>query len=104
MSPPAPVHPQGLTLTQASPSLLWALTPAALWPPSFWFLTSNLFCTHPGAAPVPPEHSPPMAPQRTWEKSQDLKPDIQGPVCSAPHLPLQLHISLLPQNHIPLQR
>lgn len=49
-----------------------------------------------------PAHSLPMAPQHPGEKSQGLQPDIQAAPCSVPHWPLQLHISLLPKNHIPL--
>lgn len=78
---------------QASPSLIWTLIPSSLLASGF---SLPVRATHgPSADPALP-HSPHVAPQQPWEKSQVMQPNSQGPACSGPHLPLQCPISLYP--------
>lgn len=98
-----PVHPQELSPTQASPSLIWVLVPTFPLASQLLVFLLQAILHMPQYCPcLSPAHGPPMAPQHPWEKSQGPQPDIQAPACSAPHWPLQLHTSLLPKNQIPL--
>lgn len=49
-----PVHPQELSPTQASPSLIWVLVPTFPLAPSFWFFSSRPSYTCPSTAPASP--------------------------------------------------
>lgn len=85
------------------PLLSGPWSPLSLWPPSFWCFSSSPSYPCPSTAPASPLlTAPSMAPQHPWEKSQGPQPDTPHPACAAPHWPLQLHTSLLPQNQIPL--
>lgn len=86
---------------QASPSFIWTLIPTS--PPASQlldFLQRSTLCTAPALTLSSPAHSPHVALQQPWEKSQVLQPNIQGRACSGPHLPLQHHVSLHPQTTV----
>lgn len=96
---PGPYPKPGLTLSYLDPHphlTLSYLDPGPHLPsglPAFIFLLLSILQMPQCCPCLSPAHSPPVGPQHPWEKSQ-------GPVSSAPHW--QLHILLLPKNHIPL--
>lgn len=91
--------PFAMATAQASPSLIWTPIPTSPQASQLLdFLHQSLLCTAPALTLPSPAHSPHVAPQQPWEKSQGLQPNI--PACSGPHLSLQRHISLHPQTTV----
>lgn len=102
-----PVHPQGLFATQASPSLIWALTPLSLWPLSFWFFSSSPSCTCHSTAPASPllttlpwlPSIPGRSPKDRSLISKPLRSLLPTGLCSfIPHCSLKPDFSPVPKG------